>query len=59
MPEEQHLGSSGKQFKNLSSCVLKFNTDFDEMLLTLGGRQFHRLHAVRANEESRAITAGL
>lgn len=58
-PEALHLGSSGKRFRNLSSCFLNFNTVIFVMLLILGGRQFHRLLAVNANEELRGISAGL
>ena len=52
-------GSSGKIARNLSSLFLKDMTGLLVMELILGVRQFQRLQAVRANEESRGIPAGL
>ena len=58
-PEALHLGSSGKTLRNLSRRFLNLSTEQFETDLSHGGRQFHRLHAVRAKEQLRWITAGL
>ena len=58
-PDALHRGSSGNISKNLSSWFLKLGTVHLLMELMFGGRQFHRLLAVRANDEFRGISAGL
>ena len=59
LPDALHRGSSGNRSRNLSSCFLKLETFKFEMALIFGGRQFHSLLAVSANDESRGIVAGL
>ena len=58
-PVALHRGSSGNKARNLSSWFLKLGTVQCFMELMLGGRLFHRLLAVRANDELRGISAGL
>ena len=58
-PEALHLGSSGRTSRNMSNFLLNACNGWlviDEMLR---GRQFHRLEDESANDEARAISAGL
>ena len=58
-PVALHRGSSGNKSRNLSSLFLKLGIVQFFIQLIFGGRQFHRLLAVRANDELRGISAGL
>ena len=58
-PDALQRSSSEKRGRNLSSWFLKLGTGRLLIELMFGGRQFHRLLAVRANEELRGMSAGL